>query len=158
MKLHFKNEGNDEYRASVYLTRRCDVRCWYCQVPLIDAKKRTELSIEDWRTVVDRMAEMGVTLAVNTGGESFLRQDLLLDTVPYQIERGIYPVVLTNGRLIHKSERARETLRKLADLGLNALSVSIDKPSEDFDNDEGSISKSGTGKWALDFAASLGMS
>ena len=157
MATEFRNEGNDEYRASIYLTRRCDVRCWYCQVPLVDAKQRLELDAHGWRNVVDRMAEMGVTLAVNTGGEPFLRQELLLDTIPYQIMRGIYPVLLTNGRLLYKSERARETLCALVDQGLNALSVSIDRPSEAYDDAEGSISKSATGKWALDFAAGLGM-
>ena len=157
MPIEFRNERDDEYRASIYLTRRCDVRCWYCQVPLVDAKKRSELGASGWRNVVDRMAEMGVTLAVNTGGEPFLRQELLLDTIPYQIERGVYPVLLTNGRLLYKSEGARETLRKLVDSGLNALSVSIDRPSDAFDHAEGSVSKSATGKWALDFAAGLGM-
>lgn len=153
----FRNEAIDEYRASVYLTRRCDVRCWYCQVPLVDAARWTELDKYGWRRVVDRMAEMGVTLAVNTGGEPFLRQDLLLDTLRYQIEKGIYPVLLTNGRLLYKSERARETLRFLVEHGLNALSVSIDAPSERYEDEEGSVSKAATGKWALDYAAEIGM-
>jgi len=158
MEIKFVNEPAGDYRASIYLTRRCDLRCWYCQVPLIDAKRKTELDAAGWRVVVDRMAEMGVTLAVNTGGETFLRQDLLLDTIPYQIEKGIYPVLLTNGRLLHDSEGARETLRQLVAGGLSALSVSIDKPSTDMGNTEGSVSKSATGFWALGYAAELGMS
>lgn len=155
--MSFVNENNDTYRANIYLTRRCDVRCWYCRVPLINAVQSQELSVAQWFTVIDRLKEMNATLVINTGGEVFLRQDALREVVAYEIAQGLYPIVLTNGRLLHESARARETLRYLVGQGLNALSVSIDTITDDFASDEGSTTKSAAGRWALEYAASLGM-
>lgn len=151
------DERAGEWRASVYLTRRCDLRCWYCSVPLIDAVVTEELSVSKWKTAVDRLYEMGVRLIVNTGGEPFLRQDLLREIIPYQIAKGIYPVLLTNGRLLANTDRAKETLQYLVEQGLDCLSVSIDTNEYDPLNSEGAISKAATGEEALEYAAKLGM-
>lgn len=114
--------------------------------------------------VLDRLAEMNVGLVTFGGGEPMLRQDILRAAIPYALSLGIYPVLLTNGRLVVESERARDTLRFLHDAGLENLSVSLDSVAAaqgrlwpaDEGTADGAITKSYYGKLALEWAMSVG--
>lgn len=150
------------YRAYLYTTRRCDVLCWYCNVPLVDAERGRELPDEHWLTILDRLKEMGVGLVVFGGGECTLRMNLLKLAIPRCIENGQYPVLLTNGRLISKSPWYVEALAELQARGLDNISVSVDdpyvlnRPLSKEEQGEGSLSKSQTGILALEIAKSMG--
>ena len=116
-----------KWKGSFYLTRRCDVDCWYCCVPHVDADRSTELGASGIRTVISNLAAMGVDVIVFGGGEPFLRQDMLPVALLAAREHEVYPVVLTNGRLLCLSVRARATLEALYGMhGAFGLSVSVD--------------------------------
>lgn len=153
-------EKPGEYRGYAYITRRCDLRCWYCNVPLVDAAKSGELSPDRWRVILQNFHALGGTLLTFGGGEPFLRQDILLGAVPYAIQLGVYPVLLTDGRLVATNPKAQQTLRTLKMLGLNCLSVSIDNATdldELPDTDEGSRLKTYYGYQALHIARDMGL-
>ncbi len=101
------------WRASYYLTRRCDLDCWYCCVPGVDAVRRDELDAAGVDAVVANLALMGADLIVFTGGEPFLRPDLLLPALQAARRHGIYPVLLTNGRIAVSQPEGRAKLREL---------------------------------------------
>lgn len=152
------NERN--WRASYYLTRRCDVDCWYCDVPHVDADKSSELGVDGVSAIIKNLYRLGVDLIVFTGGEPFLRPDLLPTALRQAKVLGIYPVLLTNGRLLAKSQQVRDVLRSLVDeSGPFGLSVSVDKvvdaePGKDAD---GSDIKSWHGLMALDIGRDMGL-
>lgn len=150
------------WRASYYLTRRCDLDCWYCCVPLVDADRRDELGAEGVTAVVGNLAGMGADLIVFTGGEAFLRADLLPVALRAARAYGVYPVVLTNGRLLVTSPRAERLLREMvAEFGQFGLSVSIDSAEaagrRSAPRTEGSDQKSYYGLAALGVAAACGL-
>lgn len=152
-----------KWRASYYLTRRCDVDCWYCDVPHVDADRKTELDAAGVDRVINNLHRMGVDLIVFTGGEPFLRQDLLLRAISSAQSAGIYAVLLTNGRLICKSPQVRAVLAGLvAQCEPFGLSVSYDKPMPP-DGEEpgawadGSDVKSHHALKALDIARDMGL-
>ena len=60
--------------AIVQVTRRCNLRCRHCfQVE----RAGPELSTEQWKVVLRRLADAGVLFLTFTGGEPFLRKDFL---------------------------------------------------------------------------------
>lgn len=150
------------WRASYYLTRRCDLDCWYCCVPGVDADRRTELNAGGVTAVVRNLARMGADLIVFTGGEPFLRPELLLPALRAAKDHGIYPVLLTNGRIAAETEHGRKALRDLVrGIGDFGLSVSMDSAAaaarQPQPRDEGSDQKSFYGLRALEFGRSLGL-
>lgn len=158
--LPVRNES--QWRASYYLTRRCDLDCWYCCVPKVDAARSSELGAEGVRAVVGNLAAMGVDLVVLTGGEPFLRPDLLCPAMEACVLHGVYPVLLSNGRIVSTQAHGREKLRELADaIPQFGFSVSLDSaaaagrtPSR---RDDGSDQKSHYGLRALGIARDMGI-
>ena len=60
--------------ATAQLSRRCNLRCVHCFQVERDVP---ELSTEQWKTVLKRLADAGVLFLTLTGGEPALRDDLL---------------------------------------------------------------------------------
>lgn len=82
----------------ISLTYRCNSRCNMCKiVDLLPADE--ELSTQQILHIIDEAAKYGITEAVFTGGEPFLREDIFT-ICEYCYNKGLTSVITTNGTLI----------------------------------------------------------
>ena len=102
--------------ASIYVTQRCNLRCVYCSSPLRDTP---ELTTEQWRGIVDQLADLGCLRLTLLGGEPLLRADLGL-LIAHARHRNMRCVVVSNGLLV---PRRMELLREV-----DTLVLSLDAP------------------------------
>lgn len=115
-----------------HLTERCNLKCKHCYQ---EGRKIEELSREQIFAVIDEIAgmlqawreayEIEFQPSFNvTGGEPFLRPDFF-DLLERMASIGFEIYVLTNGTVI-TAERAR----RLAELRVNGVQVSLEGPQE----------------------------
>lgn len=60
----------------LHLTYQCNLRCSYCYNKSIRTNHKKEISIHEWKTIIDKIATHA-SLIVLTGGECFLYKDIL---------------------------------------------------------------------------------
>jgi len=122
-------EFDRPYVVSWNLTYRCNLACEHCYLdagpnPLVKTEEfsdRSELSTEDCFRVVDEIAAFAPEcLTILTGGEPLLRRDIL-PIVRRCAERGLWPVVGTNGVKV-----TANVARLLAEAGARGLALSLD--------------------------------
>jgi radical SAM protein with 4Fe4S-binding SPASM domain len=121
-----------EYSAPISiflnLTRQCNMRCVYCSAEAVRPCREgnDELSDEELIGLVDLLVEARVFRYILTGGEPFLRRDLLfriLERLPEWSD----VTLLTNGSLITDGDARRlATYRHLS-----GVALSIDAPVEE---------------------------
>jgi radical SAM protein with 4Fe4S-binding SPASM domain len=88
--------------GSIEVTRRCNLTCVHCynNLPLGDQQaRRTELTYEEHRRLLDEMADEGCLWLLYTGGEVFIRKDFL-DIYSYAKKAGFLITLFTNATLI----------------------------------------------------------
>ena len=119
----FDNHGRPLNYLRLAVTDRCNLRCYYC-MPEEGIKylpKKELLSFEEIQRVVRVLAEMGITKVRLTGGEPFVRTDLmqLIESIVHT--PGIKDVHITsNGVLMH------EHVKELKSLGIASVNLSMD--------------------------------
>jgi radical SAM protein with 4Fe4S-binding SPASM domain len=88
--------------ATVEVTARCNARCGYCYLQDCSFK---ELSTEQLCAAIDKLSKSGVFHLHVTGGEPFLRPDIL-DVLSFAFDHGIFQCTLfTNGILLNDEHR-----------------------------------------------------
>jgi radical SAM protein with 4Fe4S-binding SPASM domain len=80
------------------LTYRCNFRCVHCY-NTTHSGSDTELTTGEWFRALDQMAEMGCYLLTFTGGEVFVRKDVV-EILQYACEKTFSFRLNTNGSLI----------------------------------------------------------
>ncbi|WP_217959921.1 radical SAM protein [Acutalibacter muris] len=83
--------------AHISLTDRCNLNCPYCYAK--DGKHLVEMSTTDVMDLINICDQNGVFSITWTGGEPFMRDDLL-DILAEANKRNIYQSILTNGTYI----------------------------------------------------------
>lgn len=112
----------ESWLISWNLTRRCNLACGHCY---LDAGQRNGpggngLATEDTLRIVDELAASAPgAMVILTGGEPLLRKDLET-LVTACAERGLAPVIGTNGTILD-ADRARS----LVDAGARGVGISI---------------------------------
>jgi radical SAM protein with 4Fe4S-binding SPASM domain len=124
--------------AVLELTYRCSHTCRYCSCPWEygdDFPKLPEMDTGEWKALIDKLCELGVSSFGFTGGEPLLRKDCM-ELVEYAADREVELIEEAEGGLVRKSVRPVVTLlsngrsvtssvlKKLSDLGVS-LSVSL---------------------------------
>ena len=119
----YDNHGRPISYVRLAVTDRCNLRCFYCMpaegIPYVPRKEL--LTYEEMLRMLEVLAEMGVSKVRITGGEPFVRRDLMgfLERMS-QIE-GIQKInITTNGVLTTSFVPA------LKDLGINSVNLSLD--------------------------------
>jgi len=99
------------------LTSRCQLACRHC---IRDRKSEAveELSTAEWRQVLDELADLKGMVAVFTGGEPTMREDLA-ELTAHARSRGLAVSLKTNGA------RLAGQLQELVTAGLQALEISL---------------------------------
>jgi putative heme d1 biosynthesis radical SAM protein NirJ2 len=93
--------------ASWNVTNRCNLLCQHCYRDAGDAAEN-ELSTKEGLSLLDEIAKAGFKLMVFSGGEPFMRPDILQLT-EHAASLGMRPVYGTNGTLLTK-EMARDVM------------------------------------------------
>lgn len=90
--------------ASLELTHRCPLTCSHCynNLPMGDAAARAaELSLDEYRRLLDELADAGCLWLLLTGGEILARRDFL-DIYTHAKQRGFLITLFTNGILLNE--------------------------------------------------------
>jgi pyrroloquinoline quinone biosynthesis protein E len=101
------------------LTHRCPLGCPYCSNPLALDPRDDELDTQTWARVFGEAAGLGVLQVHLSGGEPGARRDLV-DITTAAHTAGLYTNLITSAVGI-----TADTLRKLADAGLDHVQISI---------------------------------
>jgi pyrroloquinoline quinone biosynthesis protein E len=101
------------------LTHRCPLGCPYCSNPIALDPRGDELDTETWARVFAEAAALGVLQVHLSGGEPGARRDLVALMTAARTA-GLYTNLITSAVGI-----TAETLRKLADAGLDHVQISI---------------------------------
>jgi pseudo-rSAM protein/SPASM domain protein len=102
------------------VTKQCNLYCDHCYAAADTGTAPGELTTAEGTRLLDDLAEFGVPVVLFSGGEPLVREDLL-DLVAHAADRGLRPVLSTNGTLL-TPERAAA----LRDAGLQYAGVSVD--------------------------------
>lgn len=83
------------------LTSRCNLDCKMCYVHTLDVSEalRTELSMQQWISIMDDAFDHGMLFALLTGGECLLRKDFK-EIYLHLYNKGVFISVNTNAVLI----------------------------------------------------------
>lgn len=105
------------------VTDRCNLRCFYCMpaegIPYLP--KQALLSYEEMERLVRLLAGMGVTKVRITGGEPFVRKDLMFFLRRLKQVEGIREVhITTNGVL------TAPHVAELKEIGIDSVNLSLD--------------------------------
>jgi len=105
--------------ASVRVTKACNLKCSHCYAnggcPL-----KGELTTKEMLSVVDQFANLGVLHIFYTGGEPFLRKDIV-SLLQYTDKKGLGILISTNGQLV-----TSEKLNQIKSLNIKLFQISLD--------------------------------
>jgi len=104
------------------ITNICNARCDFCgfAVDKFDASRRRSVTWEEARDVIDIAVRNHIGYLLFVGGEPLAHRDLRA-MVRYAAERGVRPMICTNGSLW-----TEQNMRGFADDGLSSVIMSID--------------------------------
>src|SRR5215471_10875573 len=104
------------------ITNICNAKCDFCgfAVDRFDPKKRRSVTLQEARDVIDIAVKNHIGYLLFVGGEPLVHRDLRAMT-RYAAERGIRPMICTNGSLW-----TDQNMRALASDGLSSVIMSID--------------------------------
>lgn len=103
--------------ACLELTYRCNERCIHCYVD--DAPREGELTLEEYKALLDTLWDMGCVQLLLTGGEVCQRDDFI-EIARYASSLGMLVDIFTNGTALDD-----ETFDAIAGLEPNSLSFSL---------------------------------
>lgn len=119
----FDNHNRPINYVRLAVTDRCNLRCFYCMpAEGIEYVARKELlSYEEMERLLTVLAEMGISKVRITGGEPFLRKDLMPFLWRVKAIPGIEDIhITTNGVLTGRH------LSELKELGIASINLSLD--------------------------------
>lgn len=108
--------------ANIRVTNGCNFRCIHC-FPNSSKVGESELTKEELIHLIDELARFKVLHVTFTGGEPFLRKDLV-DIVEHANSKGMLVSICTNASLM-----TDETIERLAQCAIASLKVSMDGAS-----------------------------
>ncbi|HYG34713.1 MAG TPA: radical SAM protein, partial [Clostridia bacterium] len=115
------NHGGPGY-LQFAITNICNAKCDFCgfAVDRFDQKLRRSVTLQEARDVIDICVKNHIGYLLFVGGEPLVHKDLRAMT-RYAAERGVHPMICTNGSLW-----TDQNMRDLASDGLSSVIMSID--------------------------------
>jgi MoaA/NifB/PqqE/SkfB family radical SAM enzyme len=104
------------------ITNICNAKCDFCgfAVDRFDPKQRRSVTLKEAQDVIDICVKNHIGYLLFVGGEPMVHKDLRAMT-RYAAERGVHPMICTNGSLW-----TEQNMRDLAGDGLSSVIMSID--------------------------------
>ncbi len=124
----FDNHGRPITYVRLSVTDRCNLRCFYCMpaTGMTFLPRKELLSYEEMERLIKILAEMGVSKVRITGGEPFVRRDLIDFLRRAKAIEGIEEIhITTNGVLTKKY------VPILKDVGIASINLSLDTLDKD---------------------------
>lgn len=147
MKEQMKKKNNKTYKTPIpppYLvsyavTRKCNLKCKHCYSEATEEPAPDELSTEEAKRLIDKIAKWGIKLLIFDGGEPLARDDFF-DIANYASSKELRVVIGSNGTLI-----TTDVAKRLKASGIMAVQISIDgaeaQTHDCFRGEEGSFNK-----------------
>lgn len=112
--------------ALIEITYKCNVDCIHCYCQhLNEPVKRQELTTDEWKRVLDELAQLGVLNLTMSGGEIFIRKDFW--DIAYHGKKNHFALCFyTNGTMIDEEKADR-----LANLKPYKMEMSLLSPVEE---------------------------
>lgn len=119
----YDNHGRPVNYLRLAVTDRCNLRCFYCMpaegIPYLP--KQALLSYEEMERLVRILANMGVTKVRITGGEPFVRKDMISFLQRLNRIEGIQEIHLTTNGVLTVPHVA-----ELKEIGIASVNLSLD--------------------------------
>lgn len=122
----------------IEVTFRCNCRCQMCPLYGVQTNggkeltesmsKKNELTLNEFKSLFSDLKELGTRSINFTGGEAFIRNDML-DITRFAKESGLEVSFTSNGGLITK-----DIAKGLVELGVDSITISLDGPKEVHEN------------------------
>ena len=122
-KQLFDNHGRVLNYVRLAVTDRCNLRCFYCMPEEgIQYINKTELmSFEEIHRGIKLLAQMGIEKVRITGGEPFIRKDMVKLLWAIRKTEGIKDInITTNGTVLE------QYIPELKKLGIRSINLSLD--------------------------------
>jgi len=121
--LLYDNHGRPINYLRLAVTDRCNLRCFYCmpEEGIRYLPKKELLSFEEIERLVSMMATMGITKVRLTGGEPFVRTDLIKLIRKIKSVPGIDQLHLTTNGVL-----TAPYIREFKELGITSVNLSLD--------------------------------
>lgn len=103
-------------------SRKCNLHCVHCGA--VKERYDKELTTEQIKKLIDKLAVMKVRFFGATGGEPLLRNDLI-EVLGYAVKKGIRTGFATNGFFIDK-----KIAKKIKEAGISSMQISLDGTKE----------------------------
>jgi radical SAM protein with 4Fe4S-binding SPASM domain len=115
----FSTKPSAPYRMDLAITYRCNNDCSHCY----NARPRNypEMSVDQWKNVIDRVWDLRIPHVVFTGGEPTLYKGLA-DLVAYAEGLGLITGLNTNGRKLAD----KQFLNSLIEAGLDHVQITLE--------------------------------
>lgn len=105
------------------LTRACDLVCRHCRASTIPERDPQELTTEEGLRLLDQIRQFGQVVLVLTGGDPLKRPDLF-DLLRYAVGQGLRTTLAPSVTPL----LSPEVIRRLKDIGVTRLGISLDGP------------------------------
>ena len=117
------NHGRPINYLRLAVTDRCNLRCFYCMPHEgIDFLPKTHLlSFEEMLRLISLLAEMGISKVRITGGEPFVRKELMSFLWKISEIEGIQKINLTTNGVL-----TAPYVPELKQLGISSINLSLD--------------------------------
>ncbi len=112
--------------VTVELTKRCNLDCRHCYVDHNDLDN--ELSIDDFKDVIDQLEDMGVMIIALSGGEVFYKKDSF-KLIEYIRSKNMGVKLITTATLLNKKDA-----NYLKELGVLEVGLSLYSDKENVHN------------------------
>ncbi len=88
--------------AVLELTYKCNHNCLFCSCPWLDDKNdfdiREELNLNQWKEIIDKSCDMGITSFSFTGGDPLMK-DCVIEIIEYTANKEVEYIKSENGIL-----------------------------------------------------------
>lgn len=119
----YDNHGRQINYVRLAVTDRCNLRCFYCmpEEGIKYVPRKELMTYEELLSMMHVLAKMGITKVRITGGEPFLRKDMMDFLQSLRQIEGIEKInITTNGTL------TAGLVPQLKALGINSINLSVD--------------------------------
>lgn len=110
----------------ITLTNRCNLKCQMCFVKYYVTEPEEEMTNSQILNLINDAFNMGIKVAVFSGGEPFLREDIY-DICNHCFKKGLWTVITTNGTLLENK------FKQIIDSRVSHLHFSVDGLEETHD-------------------------
>lgn len=107
--------------ALLFMTYRCTGRCSMCVMWQKDANIKEEMTLEEWKNIIDSLHNMSICHVEFFGGDALLRKNVLISLIKYAHNIGIFTELPTNSNLL-----TRDLAVDLVNSGLDVIWISLD--------------------------------